>query len=110
MYCSACGAEIPDTAKFCLQCGHQAQEQTSGQWEVAVISYVSGYGFWQTRLVAKVVTPRGTFLIRDPQNRSPDEVSERAARASVCESMIEAGSPGSRSRTPRGRLAAGRNE
>lgn len=74
MYCTACGQELPDEARFCLRCGApqgttDSEDAASTHWESARIIWQKT-GLSSQRFEADVTTPTGTYRICDPQRET----------------------------------------
>lgn len=77
MVCDACGAELPEIANFCLECGVPTTRQGEGrpageQWETAEIGTLEGRGRWLLRfeIFAHVRSPEGGYGVPDPEHES----------------------------------------
>jgi len=71
MYCMGCGAQLPDEAKFCMECGKSLRPETpsdSLKWETCEIEWLEKSSLMRTLLVramgyfwAKAIGPNGVF-------------------------------------------------
>jgi hypothetical protein len=74
VYCSACGRQLPDDARFCLECGapqssHSATPVGQGDhWETCRIGYSDR--FLSPRFHATVTTQTGSYSVLDPWGRT----------------------------------------
>ncbi len=68
MYCSQCGVQLPDNARFCMSCG-QSQVVTAndtGNLEMCVIGWEWAGGHYilrpKIRFIATATGPAGSYL------------------------------------------------
>ena len=69
MFCSNCGTQIPDEAKFCWKCGKPqgADARVEGtRWEICVIDYSVSWGLFysnkQFYFYATAMGPKGKYI------------------------------------------------
>jgi hypothetical protein len=67
MFCSKCGAQLPDDANFCNKCGNSmagASTAPKESWEHCEIQYVTKHSLLLTlkaRFYAEAIGPKGTY-------------------------------------------------
>ncbi len=96
VYCPKCATELPDNARFCMQCGtgvkavEEELQVQEPQWDLCEVRIEARQGVASTewRFVAEAAGPRGTYVVRttDWSGRDPESDLER-----LTEELIQEG-------------------
>ena len=79
MYCTNCGAQIPDDSVFCTECGYRLDDEQNGEISAGMKKKSSGKGFIVLAVLAVLIVVAVMFARKGREGQTDQEEAASAA-------------------------------